>query len=399
MAEAEKDREKDKERQKKNKIGYMILSIIISIIIWIMVAYMTDPDVTKTLHNVNVRFVGEEMLIDKGLIVTDANELPDLSVKISGKRSDMIYAIDNVIIEVDVSDIDSEGEYELEGTVILPNSRINLERVRFDTVPVVVGKYAEKDINIEIRQTGTLKGKLVKSESEMKSVKITGSKDEIDSVASGYAVVDISKLEDSQSLRTNFVLVDNAGNLISKNETISTETPDIIINNTVYDAVELPVKAELSDELQGRYTLDEENTEIEPERVTVGVLPGESYNEVKTIVKNTDSEEYDCDLQEEEGMYIPDNVKRVKVKASVIGNETFTSSLPVEVLNIQDGLHVEGAPGITAQFKGIKEYSNEIHAYVDASGLSEGTYTLPVTFTGKGMKAEGTYSVEIVLKR
>lgn len=399
MAEAEKDREKDKERQKKNKIGYMVLSIIISIIIWVMVAYMTDPDVTKTLHNVDVRFVGEDMLIDKGLIVTDENELPDLSVKISGKRSDMIYAIDNVVIEVDVSDIDSEGEYDLEGTVILPNSRINLERVRFDTVPVVVGEYAEKNIDIEIRQTGTLKGKLVKSESEMKSVKITGSKDEIDSVASGYAVVDISKLEDSQSLRTNFVLVDNAGNLISKNETISTETPDIIINNTVYDAVELPVKAELSDELQGRYTLDEENTKIEPERVTVGVLPGESYNEVKTIVKNTDSEEYDCDLQEEEGMYIPDNVKKVKVKASVIGNETFTSSLPVEVLNIQDGLHVEGAPGITAQFKGIKEYSNEIHAYVDASGLSEGTYTLPVTFTGKGMKAEGTYSVEIVLKR
>ena len=98
-------------------------------------------------------------------------------------------------------------------------------------------------------------------------------------------------------------------------------------------------------------------------------------------------------------MYIPDNVKKVKVKASVIGNETFTSSLPVEVLNIQDGLHVEGAPGITAQFKGIKEYSNEIHAYADASGLSEGAYTLPVTFTGKGMKAEGTYSVEIVLKR
>lgn len=399
MAEAEKDREKDKERQKKNKIGYMILSIIISIIIWIMVAYMTDPDVTKTLHNVNVRFVGEEMLIDKGLIVTDANELPDLSVKISGKRSDMIYAIDNVIIEVDVSDIDSEGEYELEGTVILPNSRINLERVRFDAVPVVVGEYAEKNINIEIRQTGTLKGKLVKSESEMKSVKITGAKDEIDSVASGYAVVDISKLEESQSLRTNFVLVDNAGNLISKNETISTETPDIVIENTVYEAVELPVKAELSDELQGRYTLDEENTKIEPERVTVGVLPGESYSDVKTIVKDTDSEEHDCDLQQEDGMYIPDNVKKVKVKASVIGTEVFTSSLSVEVLNIPEGLHVDGAPGITAQFKGIREYADEIKAYADANGLSEGTYTLPVTFSGRGVKAEGTYNVEIVLKR
>lgn len=399
MAEAEKDREKDKERQKKNKIGYMILSIIISIIIWIMVAYMTDPDVTKTLHNVNVRFVGEEMLIDKGLIVTDANELPDLSVKISGKRSDMIYAIDNVIIEVDVSDIDSEGEYELEGTVILPNSRINLERVRFDTVPVVVGKYAEKDINIEIRQTGTLKGKLVKSESEMKTVKITGAKDEIESVASGYAVVDISKLEESQSLRTNFVLVDNAGNLISKNETISTETPDIVIENTVYEAVELPVKAELSEELQGLYTIDEENTKIEPERVTVGVLPGESYSDVKTIVKDTDSEEHDCDLQEEEGMYIPDNIKKVKVKASVIGSEAFTSSLSVDVLNIPEGLHVDGAPGITAQFKGIREYANEIKAYADANGLSEGTYTLPVTFSGRGVKAEGTYSVEIVLKR
>lgn len=395
--EREQEREKDRERRKKNKIGYMIISVIISVIIWGMVAYTTDPDVSKTIHDVKIRLVGEEALKEKGLIVTGTDDMPDLAVKISGKRSDMAYAIDNVVVELDVSELDGTGEYELEGSVILPNSRINLERIKFDTVPVTVDEYKEKDIDIEIRQTGVLRNKLVRSESETKTVTISGSKTEIDNVAYGYATVDISKLSTDGEIRTNFVMTDDNGNLITKNETIGTETPDIVIKNTIYDAVELPVEPELAGNAASEYILNKEETSVDPSRVTIGVKPGSSFGSVKAEITGAQSGEYQ--LKEEDGMYIPDNVKTVNAEPSVYSSTGFSTEIGVEVRNLAEGLHAEGAPAVTAYFYGSEAEAGNIRAYVDASGLSEGTYNLPVTFECGSLHIEDEYSVEIIISR
>ena len=397
VTDKERENEKDRERRKKNKLGYMIISVIISIIIWGMVAYMTDPDVSKTIHDVNVRLVGEEALKEKGLIVTGTEDIPDLAVKISGKRSDMAYAIDNVVVELDVSEIDGTGEYELEGSVVLPNSRISLERIKFDSVPVTVDEYKEKEINIEIRQTGIIRGKLVRSESDTKTVTISGAGEEIDSVACGYATVDVSKLDGDREIRTNFVMADNNGDLITKNETLRTETPDIVIMNTVYDATELPVEAELIGDAVSGYILNKEETRIDPQRVTVGVLPGNSFSAVKAEVTGTQSGEYS--LKEEEGMYIPENIKKVNVEPSVYSSTGFSAEVGVEIMDIGEGLHVEGAPSVTAYFHGSESEAGNIRAYAYASGLAEGSHTLPVTFECGSLHIEGEYNVEIVISR
>ena len=146
--------------KKKNRLAHMIFSLVTAIVVWAMVAYATDPDVTKTLHNVDVRFVGMHALKENNLIVTDVSSMPDLAVKVSGKRSNMIDSIDNIVVEIDVSEIDQAGSYNLSGNVVLPNSRINLERVMFDSVPVNIDEYAEKNIPIEVRQTGLFKNML-----------------------------------------------------------------------------------------------------------------------------------------------------------------------------------------------------------------------------------------------
>lgn len=392
-----KERETEKERRKKNKMGYMIISVIISMIIWGMVAYTTDPDVSKTLHNVTVRFVGEDTLKARGLIVTGADELPDLSVKISGKRSDMVYAIDNVVVEFDVSGIETTGVYELEGAVVLPNSRINLERIRFDTVPITIDEYEEKDISIEIRQMGVLRNKLVKSESETKSVTISGAKSEVDNVASGYASVDISKLDGDREIRTNFVMLDHDDNLISRNETIETETPDIVIENTVYDTAELKVEPILSDSLDEMYVLDSENTLVTPETLTVGVRPGSSFGSVKAVITGTGAGDYE--VMEEDGMYIPDNISKVYIDPKMYSRTLFTRSVEVTALNLADGLFVTGSPSVDATFYGDETKADTISAQVDAAGLAEGTYVLPIHFEGEGILPDGEYSAEIVITR
>lgn len=385
------------EKRRKNRVGYMIFSVIAAIVVWVMVAYMTDPDVTKTLHSLKVRFVGEDLLRERGYIVTDIDKMPDLSVKVSGKRSDMLDALDNIVVEVDVSDIDSTGEYDLEGTVVLANSRIYLEKIKFSSVPVSIDEYEEKDIPIEIKQTGTIKNKIVKSESSTKKVRISGAKSEVDNVSAGTATVDLEKVTESGEMRVNFVMIDSSGGLINKNETIETETPNITVQNTVYDIAELPVRAELGESLKNNYFIDEEKTTVDPQKLTVGVLPGTSFECVRVVINSVTEGEVEYMAVQEDGMYIPENERKVKINASIYSTTQHTKTLNIETRGLGEGLSVTGELTINAAFYGSEENIASVRAYVDVSGLSEGVYTLPVSFEGEGVQAVSDYTAEITI--
>ena len=82
------------EKKKRNRLPYMILSLIMAVIIWALVAYATDIDINKTVHNVDITFSGEDEIKENGYIVSGVNPDMDFWVKVSGKRRDIIDAID-----------------------------------------------------------------------------------------------------------------------------------------------------------------------------------------------------------------------------------------------------------------------------------------------------------------
>ena len=90
------------------KLKTVILSVFLAV--WFMVIYVNDPDITTTVSDLNVRFVGEMSLRDKKLAVTGKDKIHELSVVVSGKRSDLMNFMDDIYVQVDVSDIDSTGE-------------------------------------------------------------------------------------------------------------------------------------------------------------------------------------------------------------------------------------------------------------------------------------------------
>ena len=51
------------------KLKTVILSVFLAVIVWFMVIYVNDPDITTTVSDLNVRFVGEMSLRDKKLAV------------------------------------------------------------------------------------------------------------------------------------------------------------------------------------------------------------------------------------------------------------------------------------------------------------------------------------------
>ena len=64
----------------------------------------------------------------KKLAVTGKDKIPELSVVVTGKRSDLMNFMDDIYVQVDVSDIDATGEYNLSGVISIPTTRISVEK-------------------------------------------------------------------------------------------------------------------------------------------------------------------------------------------------------------------------------------------------------------------------------
>lgn len=385
----------------KKKVQTIALSILLSVIVWFMVTSLADPDITTTVSNLDVRFVGEMALREKALAVTGRNNVPQLSVVVTGKRSDLMNNMDNIYVQVDLSDIDSTGEYNLAGTISVPTTRIKVEKEKYGDIPVKVEPLVSKEIDVTVKQTGTLKNKLVKSVVNNPKVMIMGAESEMEKVEGAVATVDISALAEDNTEKVNYLLTDKSGALIDENETLESARSNVEVSNTIYDAKTLPVEPMLTAELDKEYMLKPDKSSVTPASVVVGV--NVENNDDKVIARidriNEDGEgEYS--LETSNGMYIPPESQKVKIKPEIVKKSVVQLELEVHAENVPEGCSAKIDGLLTAMVWGEEgQVNNEnVKATVDASGLSKGEHTLPVKLSGENAGFEGSYTINITIE-
>ncbi len=378
----------------------IILSLIIAVGVWVLVNYVNDPDTKTTLSGLNVHFTGESALREKGLVITGKSNIPSSSVVISGKRRDLISNMDKITIDVDVSDITETGEYSRKGSVSLPTTRISVEKEKYGTIPFTVEKLCEKEIPIKLKQSGTIKDKLVKSETQQKTVKLTGSQAELDTVSYGIVDIDLTSLPPDGTAQLKYLLLNQSGSYIEKNETIEAYTSEITVKNTVYSKKTLPVKLKLADSIANDYRLDEEKSTLSETSAEVGVLGYNTDEAVYVYIDrpSDDAEEYS--MIETDGMYIPPSHDKIKVKAALSPIVTKEIEIYPSAENAADNVeaHVDS---IWVHIKGAEDKINpdNIKAHVDLSGIAEGTHSLPVSFSGEDISIEGEYRTNVTVTK
>lgn len=385
----------------KKKVQTIALSILLSVIVWFMVTSLADPDITTTVSNLDVRFVGEMALREKALAVTGRNNVPQLSVVVTGKRSDLMNNMDNIYVQVDLSDIDSTGEYNLAGTISVPTTRIKVEKEKYGDIPVKIEPLVSKEIDVTVKQTGTLKNKLVKSVVNNPKVMIMGAESEMEKVERAVATVDISELAEDNTEKVNYLLTDKSGALIDENETLESARSNVEVSNTIYDAKTLPVEPMLTAELDKEYMLKPDKSSVTPASVVVGV--NVENNDDKVIARidriNEDGEgEYS--LETSNGMYIPPESQKVKIKPEIVKKSVVQLELEVHAENVPEGCSAKIDGLLTAMVWGEEgQVNNEnVKATVDASGLSKGEHTLPVKLSGENAGFEGSYTINITIE-
>lgn len=297
------------------RIRTMALSVFLAVIVWFMVMSLTNPSITTTVSNLNVRFVGEQTLRENKLAITGRDDIPALSAVVRGNRSDLMSYVDNIYVQVDVSGITASGEYNLSGTISVPTTRISVERENYSDIPITVEPLVSKDIEVTVKQVGVPRNKLVNSVIDNPVVTVTGAKSEIEEVAGAVATVDVSRIKDEQRDRVSYVLTDESGALLSGNETLESPRAEVEVTSTVYDAKTLPVEPVLSLEMERLYILYKDRTTVSPPAVTVGVTEDNHDETVKLIIdRPADETEEEYTLESAPGMYIPPDSLIVKSK-------------------------------------------------------------------------------------
>ena len=255
-------------------------------------------------------------------------------------------------------------------------------------------KLGEKEVPVKLRQSGILKNKLVKSELVKDTVKLTGAQSELDNVSYGIADVNAEDIKVNSTIRVKYLLLDNKGEYIEKNETLESYTPEVVVKNTIYDKIILPVNLKLTKEMEKKYVLNENECSMSVSTVEVGVLEGSSDESVTAYIDNPDTDE--LTLHEASDMYIPSGHKKIKVKLSLTPKVTKDIELEPSAEGLSDGLYAEIGK-ITVRVTATEDKINteNIKAHVKLDGIGIGEYKLPVEISGDMAEIEGTYTADV----
>lgn len=369
-------------------IGYKVLAILLAMVIWAYVTVRDNPldegtfavpvelrnlDETlvtpETSYQVQVRVQGAANIIGE-LSSRDFTAYVDLSGMRAGEGSPRVQ----VDLPPDVSLVSLSPE----------SIDLTLEAKVSETFAVVANVSGEPAENY----TALLENLLLSPQ----EVSLSASASMIEQVGSVVVNADISNLESSYNRNLPVEVLDQNGNNITREFTISPESVNLVVN-VLYEEPEatVAVRANLLGEpaegYQISYTLTEPNTvRAFGDLATLGTL---YYLLTEPIdisgISRTTS--YSVDIEHDSNISLAQETVTVTVRVEPVATQTYTRNL-LHTQNVAEGLEcllpdevieIEVAGPDTAM-QGLDE--TRIVPYVDCAGITEpGDYELPVSFS------------------
>ena len=383
------------------KFKTMIFSIVVAIAVWLVAVYVNDPTITVTAKDVSVRLLNEETLTEKGLIIKNKEKFPAFNVRVSGKRSNIMNYMNRITVDFELGKINDAGDYDLEGTVSLPNAYLALAKKGNTKMSVQIAPTSEKTIRVYAIQTGTNKEHIIKSVPLEDEITISGAVDEVNQIAYAAVSVDISNAERDFESTGEVYFCDIEGKQLENVTSVSSSMNVIKVENIVYARISIPVKAELSDELAQEYVLDIEATAISPAEISVGVLDGVDIEKatIKIGKISAEAEKYRATVTEE-GVHIPYANAEVSVTAVMHKISQKTFELNLEAVNIPSGMKAEYDKRIILEVECAENVSEQdLKATIDLTDASEGENSAKVKVKGKNVVSYEDKYVNVNLTR
>ena len=134
-----------------SKLLYVIFSVVMAFSLWCYVTTVEGVTDTETIPNIPVVFEGEDMLLEKGLMIT--SDVPTVTMKFQATATNLVKLKEDgaVSISVDVASITQPGTYTMAYDVSYSGiSRSNFTVVEQNpaNITFVVESYITREVEI-----------------------------------------------------------------------------------------------------------------------------------------------------------------------------------------------------------------------------------------------------------
>lgn len=217
----------------KKKILYALLATIISFGLWMYVVTVVNPEFEDTFYNIPVVLENEEVLRENGLMVM-TDEIPKVTLKLSGNRADMIKLnSSNITLKVDLSKIHSDGEQNIGYSIAYPGDLLNNAFVIVAQTPkqitLNIAQWQSKEVDVQVSFAGSVPEQYIafKENATLDNprVTVTGPASVIDKIAAARIDVDLEgRTESILDESYTFTLLDAQGNEVDASRVKSNVT-------------------------------------------------------------------------------------------------------------------------------------------------------------------------------
>ena len=221
-----------------SKLLYALLAIAISIALWFYVAAVENNADDITIRGVTVTFVNEEVLEERGLMISDGRN-QKVTLELSGPMSDLAKLDrekEKISLTIDVSKITSPGEQTMAFDLDLPSaydSSVTIQEWNPRNITFTVSRYIKKEIKVEGKFTGSLAEDYMRDDFVISpgKIEISGIESEVNRVS--HALVTVGGEEEFSTTfygEMGFELIDFQGNVLSDvNITCPVETVSVTL--------------------------------------------------------------------------------------------------------------------------------------------------------------------------
>jgi len=218
-----------------HNIGLKLLSVVLALLLWLTVMNVEDPAVSKTITDVPVTIVNDDVIKSRGYGYTiESGEKVDIKVK--GRRS----VVDNIVAEdfvatADFNSVSTMKMVPIEVSCVDEHAE-DLEWVaKMDSMAIILEEELESSRNVRIDRIGEVKEGyyLYDYSTETSLVKIKGAQSQVESVKEIVAEVNIEGMKDSSSPEVALYAVNASGEKIDSMK-ITLEPETVKVNLTIY---------------------------------------------------------------------------------------------------------------------------------------------------------------------
>ncbi len=382
-----------------------VLCVLAAVVLWFYVVGTDTAIEEKKLTDVPIDIKNVAALEENfGLSVISGYDYT-VDITVSGANSEISrLSLDDVSVFVDVSHVESAGEYTLEVKTSLPNG-ITVSAQSSNYIQVYVDKRTSISVPVVVEPMYSIEStyELGEPEPSFTMVNVSGPAVELEKIKEAKVTLDLGRIDKTLTATGKLVLVDANGVPIS-NPYIKLQTTEVSVKIPVYTYKDVPLAVTYK---YGYYNDTNVDVKISPASIRVKGEPNALDNLDSIVVLQLDEKKIVDDGSKTATIMLPDNIENVSgirtADISITHKGTATRDVVVSNLSVVNTGSLKysiDSPSIVVKFRGTKTLlsllnQNNITATIDLGYLnnSSGTVSVPVTVTVSSTLAGSVYEI------